>query len=202
MNKKTLFILTLILFIPQIILTQEYIKLSFVIPPKNLSVKQGDTNSTIVYIENNYNETVLWISLKFENPSGIEISTRPEIIEELYPDSKKPFRIFLNASDTISPGNYTIEVWAESLMELDDNYIQSERHSFNLEVIKVEQNQILVNETTTIETTTTTEITTTSTTIPTTTTIKSSKISMNLRIPLAIAIIFILIVSLLIFLRR
>ena len=138
----------------------------------NVTIVQGESLITRVVLENTYNETIEWIQIKSEAPTGIEIIKLTEI-DFLYPNGKESFKFEIVVGEDVPPGEKEIKLSAES-----NGVSLGEGYRFNLTVEKNSQIATTTTSTTnTTETTTTTvqEIETTTTTIeykP-----KSSKIS-------------------------
>ncbi len=192
MQRKFLSFLVILLFLLIFCNFSYSDRIEFVYPINNVTILQGKSLTTRVVLENIDNETIEWIQIKIEAPSGIEIKQLTEI-NFLHPDGKESFRFEIVVSEDVFPGEKEIKLVAES-----DGISLGEGYAFNITVVK---DPSIATTTSSSSTTTTTikEITTTTvqeTENTTTTTIESkkpkfSKISM-------IIIIVIIIVSLVI----
>ncbi len=156
------YILLFLFFLVPIINAQDYLKITFFYYPKSIFIEQGKTNSSFVVLKNMYNETLYNIVLKFQLPAGIVVTQEKDGLEELNPDEKGSIKFNLTAT-SINNGTYDVTFWAESINQIDSNYIQSSKQTFTLIVIK---NSTEVTTSTTVQptiNTTTTQISSTST---------------------------------------
>ena len=144
------------LIILQSSLSQEYIKIKLKIIFPNITVLQGSTTDTAFKAENLYVEPLV-VDYKFEKPSGLNITTRPEKwSKEIVPNESATIHLTIYADKDLKNDTYTIKVWAEALEMMGDYHIQSEKYPINVTVL---YNPILHTTTTTTSTTTTTTTT-------------------------------------------
>lgn len=165
--KSILQILIILLVLVPLTNAQDYTKIKYFYYPKIFIVEQGKSNSSLVMLENTYNETLYNIFLKFQLPDGIEAVQEENGIEELQQNKRDSIKFNLTAK-TISNGTYNVTIWAESINQIGSDYIQSPKQIFTLIVLK---------NTTEITTTTLPSINSTTTSIvsnQSTTTIQSN----------------------------
>lgn len=126
---------------------------------ESLTILQGGSNTTKIKVKNIHNETLVFVTPKFDKPSGIEVSTSPELYTDLGINSLAIFNFDVSVDQDLENGTYTIKVWVESESATSGESVNSEKYSFN---VTVSFNPGLVNATTTttsIPTTSTTETT-------------------------------------------
>ena len=137
-------------------LSQEYIKIKLKIIFPNITVLQGSSTDTAFKAENLHDETLV-VNYKFEKPEGMNVSTRPEKwSREIVPNESATIHLTVSADKDLKNDTYTIEVWAEALEMIGDNYIQSEKHPINVTVLYNPIMHITTTTSTTTSTTTTT----------------------------------------------
>jgi hypothetical protein len=149
------------------------IKLKSFEPGFTQTVLQGGSNRTLFIIKNTFNESVL-IYYKFEQqPSDVSIAYYPNKFYNLEKNSEIAGNLNFSANQTAKNGTYSIKFWIETLSEIENKTIMSDKYTINLTVLN---NPLLVNITTTLtipNQTTTSLIGTT--TKQTTTTIQSTQ---------------------------
>jgi len=190
-------IFIIFLFSLSFVNAQEYVKIKYFYYPKNIVVTQGQSNSTMVVFENNYNETLYNIILKFQLPAGIEAIQNPNGIEELFPGKRGGIKFSIKAT-SISNGTYNVVLWGESANQIGSNYIQSPKYTFNVTVIKAN----ISSTTTTVVTTTVEKTTFHSTTTILKTTIQEKKSSSPTKKILASIAFIVILVGVFILMRR
>lgn len=115
------------------------------------------------------------IYYKFEQQlSGVSISYYPEKFYSFDPNSEIAGNLNFSANQTAKAGNYTIKFWIETLSEIENKTIMSDKYTINLTILN---NPLLVNVTTTSTTITIAGNLSTSTTITlqTTTTVQPTQ---------------------------
>jgi hypothetical protein len=148
MKIKLIFLLVFISFLAYSG-SYSYKEIDFLYLDPNISILQGQELSTRVVLENSGNETIEWISIKFETPSGIGIVKPVKEVEIIGPKGRVSFKFNITASNDIEVGSKEISMWPES-----EGTTLNNRFTFYLDV---KENPDL--PTTTIATSTTTPTT-------------------------------------------
>jgi len=138
---------------------------------ESLTILQGGSDNTKIKVKNIHNETLAFVTPKFDKPSGIEISTSPELYTGIGTGSLGIFNFNISVNKDLRNGTYTIKVWVESEATISGESVKSEKYPFNVTVLfSPEVVTTTTSTTSTVATTvagaTTTEVTETTGIIP------------------------------------
>jgi len=122
---------------------------------ESLTILQKDSDVNRIKVKNIHNESLTFVTPKFDKPSGIEVSTSPELYTDLGTNSLAIFNLNISVDQDLENGTYTIKVWVESESIVSGDSVKSEKYPFNVTVLV---NPEIINATTT---TTSISITTT-----------------------------------------
>jgi len=122
---------------------------------ESLTILQGGSDNTKIKVKNIHNETLAFVTPKFDKPSGIEISTSPELYTGIGTGSLGIFNFNVSVNKDLRNGTYTIRVWIESEATISGESVKSEKYPFNVTVLF---NPEVVTTTTSTSITTTTMV--------------------------------------------
>jgi hypothetical protein len=126
-------------------------KMELEIHKPELIIMQGGSNSTNIRLKSLHNETLVFVSLKFDKPNNLLITTSPNEYTDLLAHSTVNFFVTFSVNQTLKNGTYLLKV-----SSITGDKIESGKYNITLNVL---YNPDLANLTTS---TTSTAITTTS----------------------------------------
>ena len=122
----------------------------------NLTILQGESEITRIYLENLKDEELIFIDFHYDKPDDISITSEPEYTI-LEPKSRVPVVLTFTVGDDAENKTHEIKVWTKSGEDASGNSYESEKYSIYVTVL-YNPSIIRLSTTTTI---TTTSITTT-----------------------------------------
>jgi len=130
------------------------IKLEQYITSHNLTIFQGQSEITRIYMENLLDKELIFINFLYEKPDGINITSKPEYTI-LQPKEKVPVILTFTIGDNVENKTHLINIWVKSETEEND-YYESEKIPIYVTVL---YNPSIIRPVTTTSTSTSTTTT-------------------------------------------
>jgi uncharacterized membrane protein len=95
-----------------------------------LTIMQGNQSSTNIRVKNLYNTTLIFVTLKFDKPNNLLITTSPIEYTDLFAGSTVNFFVSFYANQTLKNGTYLAKV-----SSITGDKIESSKYNITLNVL-------------------------------------------------------------------